>query len=465
MFKKFKKNENHASAAFHAYLVGAGLIALVFIIAKFGAIVSGVNTLIGAMSAFIYGFCIAYICNPLYKRYHKYVFKFVDKNKEHPKLRKGLSIFSSFITFFGIIVILLLIIIPQVVSNVKQFVINIEDNVAVIVNWINGIFDALNAKFPDLNLNMDTVIASITDFFASSGGEDGSMMSTIVSVGISVVGTVIGQVVSFAVGVVLAIYFLIYKESICAKIKKFLCAILKKDKYEKFMDFANYSDKTVGKYLIGTVIDSIIVGIVVGSLVGLFRLTSMPALIGVIVGITNMIPFFGPFIGAIPSAVIIWVDGGFWNAFIFVILILIVQQIDGNIIMPHIVGHTTGLTPIGVIAAVTLFSHLLGIVGMLIGVPIFAIISYIISNIVNGKLKKKNLPTDTDVYENPDLFSNENFMQAVLVTEACSKIEEKESIENAKIDSELREIAIQEIEEQITGEKEQISMDINSKKI
>jgi hypothetical protein len=133
--------------------------------------------------------------------------------------------------------------------------------------------------------------------------------------------------------------------------------------------------------------------------------------------------------------------------------------------MPHIVGHTTGLTPIGVIAAVTLFSHLLGIVGMLIGVPIFAIISYIISNIVNGKLKKKNLPTDTDVYENPDLFSNENFMQAVLVTEACSKIEEKESIENAKIDSELREIAIQAIEEQITGEKEQISMDINSKKI
>jgi hypothetical protein len=233
--------------------------------------------------------------------------------------------------------------------------------------------------------------------------------------------------------------------------------VLKKDKYEKFMDFANYSDKTVGKYLIGTVIDSIIVGIVVGSLVGLFNLTSMPALIGVIVGITNMIPFFGPFIGAIPSALIIWVDGGFWNALIFVILILIVQQIDGNIIMPHIVGHTTGLTPIGVIAAVTMFSHMLGIVGMLIGVPIFAIVCYIVSGFVNGRLKKKNLPTDTEVYENSNLYSNEAFMEAVLVAEASSKIEEKEAIENEKINSELREIAIQEVEEQISGEKEEIS--------
>lgn len=457
MFKKFKKNENHASAAFHAFLAGAALIALVFIIAKFSSIMSGVNTFIGAMAAFIYGFCIAYICNPLYKRYHKHVFKFVEKSKPRPKLRKGLSIFSAFITFFGIIVILLLIIIPQVVSNVKQFIINIEDNVAVITNWLNGIFDALNQKFPDLNLNMDSIIASVTEFFASSGGEDGSMMSTVVSIGISIASTVISQVVSFAVGIVLAIYFLIYKESISAKIKKFLCAILKKDKYEKFMDFANYSDKTVGKYLIGTVIDSIFVGLIVGCLVGLFRLSSMPALIGVIIGITNMIPFFGPFIGAIPSALIIWVDGGFWNALIFVILILIVQQIDGNIIMPHIVGHTTGLTPIGVIAAVTMFSHMLGIVGMLIGVPIFAIVCYIVSGFVNGRLKKKNLPTDTEVYENSNLYSNEAFMEAVLVAEASSKIEEKEAIESEKIDSELREIAIQEVEEQISGEKEENS--------
>ena len=478
MFKRFKKNEKMASLAFYAFLVGVALISFVFLIFKFNSILGALNAFAKAMSAFIYGFAIAYICNPLYKLLHKRVFFFVDKGKERRKLRKALSLFSTYIIFFSVIALILVAIILPMGNNIESFAKNIEGYINSIYTWLQSFLATLQEEFPSLDIDVNEIMNSITKFLTSAGAsvtqgeisiENGSQLSNIVNMLLNLIskvaGIVINQVFYVIVGVILSIYFLIHKENISARIKKFLCAILKKDKYEGFMNFARYSDKTVGRYLVGTVCDSLLVGIVIASILAIFKFP-MPALIGVIVGFTNMIPFFGPFIGGIPSAILIVVspDGGIGKAIAFAVIIVILQQIDGNIIAPHIIGASTGLTPIGVIAAVTVCSYLFGIVGMIIGVPLCAVITYLFSHGVNGRLKKKNLPRDTELYKSADIFADEKFMQATLVTEAYNKIKEEEKLESKKIDSELHKMAIDEIKDLIINEKEQINIDVDEVK-
>jgi hypothetical protein len=259
------------------------------------------------------------------------------------------------------------------------------------------------------------------------------------------------------------VYFLIHAENIGARLKKGICAMCKKETYEKVMEFAQYTDKTFGRYLIGTICDSMIVGLVVGILLAIFDITNYAVLIGVICGCTNVIPFFGPFIGAVPSTLIILISSGpldqaFWKAIAFVVLIVIVQQLDGNIFAPHIIGASIGLTPIGVIAAVTICSHLFGFLGMLIGVPLCAVLTYFFTNMLNKKLKKKNLPSDTTLYTNHDIFNNEEFIKASFDVEAQSRIEMKEAVEKAKEGLELHQIGLHEAQERIINEKEQVAI-------
>ena len=217
-----------------------------------------------------------------------------------------------------------------------------------------------------------------------------------------------------------------------AKIRKALCAMFPKKTYIRICEFATYTDKTFGRYLMGAALDSLLVGTIVVVVLSILGY-EFAALIGVLVGITNVIPFFGPFLGAVPSALIILIADGPIRMLIFVAIILVLQQIDGNIINPHIVGATTGLTPIGVIASVTISSHVFGFIGMVIGVPLFAVITYIVSRILDNKLKKKNLPSDIKLFKNKDIYSNEAFLNATVEVEAKNLIEQQEeAIELAK---------------------------------
>jgi predicted PurR-regulated permease PerM len=250
----------------------------------------------------------------------------------------------------------------------------------------------------------------------------GSLATTI----ISIVITIGSHAFSIIVGIILSIYFLIYKESIIRRSKRLLCAIFKQKNYEKIMDFANYTNNTFARYIVGAILDSILVGIVIGLVLWACGFP-FAALIGVICGVTNIILFFGPFIGSIPSAVLILIStGDIWKVILFALIILIIQQIDGNLIAPHIHGASTGLTPIGVIAAVTICSHLFGFIGMLIGVPLCAVFTYLFSKFLDSRLKKKNLPSDTKLYRSKNLYSNQEFINASIEVEAINLIEKNE---------------------------------------
>jgi hypothetical protein len=245
-----------------------------------------------------------------------------------------------------------------------------------------------------------------------------------------------------------------------AKVRKMCCAIFPKKVYIWLSDFISYADKTFGRYLMGAILDSMLVGVITIITLSLMGY-KFAALIGLMVGVTNIIPFFGPFLGAIPSALIILIADGPIEMLIFVLFILVLQQIDGNIINPHIVGATTGLTPIGVIAAVTICSHIFGFIGMVIGVPLSAVLTYVISNIINKRLKKKNLSSDTNLYKNKNLYSNEAFIKASLSVEAENILEKQGEIVSQKEEENSHFIEVQKAQQEIINAKNTHTVEVD----
>lgn len=402
MFKKFKENKYFRYGAI-AFIVGALLVGLIFAIIKFSDITSVISGIVDAMSAFVYGFVFAFLINPLYKKYHKHVFKFVEKKKEHPKLRKAFSLILAYITIAAIIALFIWLVVPNIVDNVKTLA---EKFPAYVQSIKASLLDILS-KIPGVE-DPNVTLQQITDYFSSDSATSdiAGVLGSVATAIIHIVITIGSHAFSIIVGIILSIYFLIYKESIIRRTKRLLCAIFKQKNYERIMDFANYTNNTFARYIVGAILDSILVGIVIGLVLWACGFP-FAALIGVICGVTNIIPFFGPFIGSIPSAILILIaTGDIWKVVLFALIILIIQQIDGNLIAPHIHGASTGLTPIGVIAATTLCSHLFGFVGMVIGVPLCAVVCYIFSRIINKRLRKKNMPTDEGHYASPDIYKD-----------------------------------------------------------
>ncbi|MBR7101937.1 MAG: AI-2E family transporter [Clostridia bacterium] len=416
MFKKLK-NQKYASIAYYAVWVIALCIALVFVLNSLDNIWAYIRNLITAVTAFIYGFVIAYICNPIYKKLHTYVFAFIEKKKAHPKLRKTFSLIFTYIIFFGIIAIIVFSLIPSFGDNFTKLANNIGSYLNNAMVWVTDLFENLKINIPILD--SQKIIDTLTNFLKEL---DLTKFATIIlNTGVSIVQ----QIIYFVIGLILSVYFLMYKHSMTAKIRKLLCAMFSKKTYNRICEFAAYTDRTFGRYLMGAALDSLLVGTIVVVVLSILGYEFAP-LIGVVVGITNIIPFFGPFLGAVPSALIILIADGPIKMLIFVIFILVLQQIDGNIINPHIVGATTGLTPIGVIASVTVCSHIFGFIGMVIGVPLFAVLTYIVSEILDNRLKKKNLPSDTKLFKNKDIYANEAFINASLEVEAMNLIEQQQ---------------------------------------
>ena len=221
-------------------------------------------------------------------------------------------------------------------------------------------------------------------------------------------GTLVGQVstqvlltlktmMNVMIGVMACVYMLNSKERFQGQFKKVILATLPKEKAEAVFDFAKFTNRTFGGFINGKIIDSIIIGIICFILMEIFGFP-YPILISAIIGITNVIPFFGPFIGAIPAAIIILLVSPI-HALYFLVLIFILQQVDGNIIGPAILGNTTGIASFWVLFSIVIGGGLFGFIGMVLGVPVFAIIYYYFSRSINKRLEAKGLEFRTDSYE------------------------------------------------------------------
>ncbi|MGM9684143.1 MAG: AI-2E family transporter [Eubacteriales bacterium] len=354
------------------------------------------SSVLSVLTPIIFGAALAYILNPLLKLFELRVFRKI-KNKRRVRT---LSMILTYIIALALLVAVVAMFIPQLFKSVIDFSVKFDSYVAATTDFINNII----SKFSDNSeyFHSDTLKNTIFTFFTKSENIVNAIAEYIKAHGADFVNTI----KNIFLGLFISIYMLASKEKLGAQIRRAGRAVLSAKAFAVCSKYTNKTNATFGKFFIGKILDSVIIGIITLIALALFRIP-YALLVSVIVGVTNIIPVFGPFIGAIPSALIIFIASP-KKALIFIILILVIQQIDGNVIGPKILGNSTGISSLGVIIAIIVMSAYFGIVGMIIGVPIFAVISSVIEELVNTKLRKKQLSTDVaDYYANPEFAHEE----------------------------------------------------------
>ena len=370
-----------------AFCIFASIFILLFAIINYSTLSTWFSSIISVLNPVIIGFIIAYICNPIYKWLSA---KPLTRIKR-AKLKKPLAIIITYLIVLAVVSCLLLIIVPQVIDAINDFSSKIDGYVKTAVKWVNniiqtsGLFDSEDSDAFDL-IDKNEIIQKLTDFIENSS----DLLQDLGNIVINYSTNIVSGIMDIFMGLFISIYIIIFKDSIKRWVKRIIRVTVSRKNYDRLLHRVNHANGKFGNYLIGALTDSIIVAIEGFIIFSLFGIPYAP-LIAVIVGITNIIPILGPFLGAIPSAFIIFiVDPS--KVILFVILIIIIQQIDGNIVAPFILGSSLGLSSFGIIIAITVMGGLWGIPGMFIGVPLFAFIADMIEESVNTKLKEIDDP-------------------------------------------------------------------------
>ena len=396
----FKRNEKYASIAFYIFITVCACAAVIFCMINFRTVLSVLKKATEILSPFTYGFIIAYLCNPIMVFYEKNVFLFKKNSKKARTAQRALSLTLAIITVLAMIAIMLYAVLPQIISSyndlgkqVNTYIENIQQFAdSFVVQHSSALLGTQYSNFSELLAAFD-ISFSFKDILNYAY----SMLETGIEYVIAYGGKLVCGVKNALIGAIVAVYLLISKEKLCAQTKKILNAFLSRRSYLNCIRLARYTHKTFGGFIIGKILDSIIIGIITFFALWIFNIPYYP-LIAVIVGVTNVIPFFGPFIGAIPSAFIIFIASPV-KAFWFIIIILVIQQLDGNVIGPRILGDSIGISALWVIIAITVAGGFFGFAGMLLGVPTTAIIYVLFKQHVEKRLKHKNAPVHTEFYK------------------------------------------------------------------
>lgn len=397
--KRLLENK-HARLMFMIFIVGALLIIFNQIVGNYESFSEGVGTIKTIISPFIYGFVMAYLLSPIYNATVRGLYKLLGKYfKNKQRLFSFCKLVASVVAMvclIGAVAGLIALIVPQVIESLTGILKSLPQR----LTQLSALFNDITSKMDNKRLAM-----KMSEIYAQVQTNLIELAQTKLLPGM---GTLVGQVstqviltlktmMNVMIGVMACVYMLNSKERFQGQFKKVILATLPKEKAEAVFDFAKFSNRTFGGFINGKIIDSIIIGIICFILMKIFGFP-YPILISAIIGITNVIPFFGPFIGAIPAAIIILLVSPMYSLY-FLILIFILQQVDGNIIGPAILGNTTGIASFWVLFSIVIGGGLFGFIGMVLGVPVFAIIYYYFSRSINKRLEAKGLEFRTDSYE------------------------------------------------------------------
>ena len=392
-----------------AFLTAAAGILFYFVIFHMRVLKSGIDLVIAILMPVIYGLLISYVLWPLVRIFETKLFgKILKKMKVTPtaKGKKAIRltcVLATLFLFLFAIYLLLALLIPQVANSIASIVENFPRYIDNIQEWISSTLK----NNPDMENTVNNLISTYSEKAEEWLSQDlmPQMNSIIRELSSGLVGfiTFIKNVI---LGIIVSIYMLYGKENLIANAKKGVYALFSTRRANQIIKDCQYIDATFGKYIIGMMLDSL--NIAVWCYVGLLIL-QMPyaILISVVVGGTNFIPFFGPYLGAIPSAVLIFMVNPI-QALYFIIFIFVLQQIDGNFIAPRILGDSTGMSSLMVLVAIMVGGGLFGIPGMLIGVPVCAVLCTAVRHFMERRLADKNLPTDQEFYNGLDQINEES---------------------------------------------------------
>ena len=378
------------------FLVIMACVVLYFALLRLDSITNAVSMVIDVLKPILYGMVIAYLLNPIVKQVDRILVprleKYMQKNRAK-KCSRGIGVILSLVFLFALITALCNMLIPELVKSIRDLIITLPGQLNNVVDWFNH----LQASDTAMGILMRNALEEGTTTLQNWLRTDlMSQVNTIMSNLTVGVLNILNEVLNFLIGLIVSVYLLFSKEQYSAQCKKMTYAFLKTNHANMLLHLTKKSNEIFGGFIIGKIIDSAIIGVL--CFIGL-SLIKMPytLLVSVIVGVTNVIPFFGPYIGAIPSAFLILLSDPKKGLY-FIIFILVLQQIDGNVIGPKILGNSTGLSPFWVVFSILIGGGMFGFVGMIMGVPTFAVIYYIISMITSQRLERKNLPLTTVHY-------------------------------------------------------------------
>lgn len=376
---KINWNKKYFIASLYLFIVICLSIIFYFLVANIGNLFSSINKIIKILNPIILGLCFAYLFNPILDTIERFLKKHIKYFKNKHQIRI-ISMIITYIFIITLIILFLYIIMPQLLSTLKY----ILDNFPIYIDNFEINIKNLAYKNDVLSLILDGLLKYTEQIFNHTYTFLGDTLPKVYDIAKNITVTVMNIII----GMVVSVYILANKEMYFFQTRKFLRAIFSKDTVKTILNMVKSTHTVFSGFISGKIVNSIIVGVIcfIGMTIFKFPFAS---LISVLVGVTNVIPYFGPFIGAIPSILLIMVIDPLKGLF-FSIFILILQQFDGNYLGPKILGETTGLSPFWVIFSIILFGGLFGVLGMFIGVPIFAIIYSIIKYLVNGLLEEKN---------------------------------------------------------------------------
>lgn len=394
---KFRWEKKYLYWGLTAFLVIVCSIFFFILAYNYKLVQSNFQRLAEILMPFTAGVVIAYLLCPILNYFEiKVATPLLDKTKRnYPKrLPRIISIVVTLILACAFITGLFFMVIPQLVSSISGVVNNLSVYFENLKEWVIGLLDSNPSLQNFITAEFDDISKTVTDWAKNSILP---RVNSIISGVTSGVFGVLNFVKNFFIGLIISIYILYSKETFFAQSKKFIFSVFGVKWSNRIIHLTRRSHKIFGGFVIGKLIDSLIIGILCFIGMSIFRMP-YALLISVIIAITNFIPFFGPFIGAIPSGLLILMIDPLTSLY-FMIFILALQQFDGNILGPKILGDSTGLSAFWVIFAILVSGGLFGFVGMVIGVPTFAVIYSIIVELINGRLKRHELPVETSEYK------------------------------------------------------------------
>ena len=415
-----------------AFSVLAAVSLVYVLVNNFYAVKQNLAVFLQILMPIIYGAVLAYLMSPVYNLVVKIlgkVYYFFLGEKASQRFLGFFGTVASILFLFFLTSGLVSMLIPELTKSVLSLYFSLPDTINRSYNNLAVILE----KFPDLRPYAEKAYEEISSFFTGKPDNTQAIfahlqnLATFFTNGIWSTLTIVKNIL---IGLIVMVYLLNMKDLLRRQFRKLLFALFSQKKAKGIIEEMQYVHRVFGGFILGKIIDSIIIGILTFFVLSLMKMP-YTLLVSVIVGVTNVIPFFGPFIGAIPCFILILLTSPIQSLY-FAIAILIIQQIDGNIIGPKVLGDSTGLSSFWVLFSILLFGGLFGFVGMIIAVPFWAVIMNALRRYMDRRLQKKNLPISSSEYEDFEKFSGKK----------SDKVAEPEGKEYAKDTNELSKAQI-----------------------
>ncbi|MFH5836921.1 AI-2E family transporter [Proteiniclasticum sp. C24MP] len=386
---KINWNSKYNTIAVYSFIVLSSVILFFIILSGLNGFTKAVGNYISVLYPFLYGFVIAYILNFFMIFVEKQMNRTRMKDEKYAKLRKVLALTVSYILAVAFIGLFFAVILPQLVLSITGLVMELPRYISEISEYINEFTEAY------------TFDPRVVDFINTRWNELGE---TINNLAVGLLPATIGFIRNTAtsiwnvfLGIIISLYMLSDKKKFISTGKKVIYGLLNPARAARILELFGRTQRIFSQFLVGKVLDSIIVGIIAFLALSLFGMPYVP-LISFIITVTNIIPFFGPFIGAIPSVIIIFFVSPV-QALWFLVFILLLQQLDGNYIGPKILGESMGISSFWILFSILVAGKIMGVAGLIVGVPLFVLIYSVIKEIIESRLKQKGLPEETKAYE------------------------------------------------------------------